>query len=287
MSILNFHKKENNLYIANEAIEAILSTDQLTSGKHRTFSLAYLYLTTWLYRYAKYGRTETPINPKMIKQLLGYNGKTVDYIIKKNGALDSIGVTEKTRNFPTRWIKNEFDEIELIDDEFSTEDLNVIGYSKRSFAIKPIHTVKRNKYPGTLESLENTTMIDFQVFHKCMTNKDLGANAFYLWTYIKKESQKYDKGLQMSIDLFCEHLDLTKPTLIKAMDQLKMYNMIQYWHQQDVYVIGLGKGEAESTIYKVNDFKSFFDQPSSKPLRPKVIYSEDASKDKNEGKTNP
>jgi hypothetical protein len=127
-----------------------VSTD--ISSNHIAASYSYIYLVTWLYRYAKYGIKH--YNVSELKQILGYSPKSkeLDFLIKKNGLLDQIGYLETVKDFPISSIykHGESEEIEfamLSDlDEDTKELIKKYSNLSRKYTIKfPVKAFFRNR----------------------------------------------------------------------------------------------------------------------------------------------
>ena len=163
--VLAYDEKENFLLMPNEAIKMIAKADELKVGdssEHIAVAYSYLYLNTWMYRYAKYGQVDLDVTTvKGMKSVIGVSptGVSFDYIFKKNGVLDELGLTE-TKPFnqaPMQWGMDETDK-EMIDFmlfEDMSKDMREIFTNGKSMKRRQI------KYP--VMALEKRTPLhDFE-----------------------------------------------------------------------------------------------------------------------------
>src|SRR5699024_9742820 len=155
--ILNYDDKENYLLMPNEVMEMLKDSELKDArGEHIAVAYSYLYLTTWMYRYAKYSDID-PLytTTKGLKNILGVSPTSVsyNYIIKKNGLLDELGLT-RTESFteaPVQWEFNP-DDKEFIDFTLFNElsdDLQKVMSGGQS--------VKRRQIKYPVLALENRT----------------------------------------------------------------------------------------------------------------------------------
>lgn len=263
--LLHYNDKESKMYIPNEIFDDISLIEGKGSG-HIAFTYSYYYLVNWMYRYAKYG--QSPIDVKMIKQALGYSetNKTMDYIIKKGGVLDSINYTSTTSDYPVIW-------------EFNKNSLKITtlngldSYSKEK--LKERHTNRFNiKYPiksfyrtiesesdqyedGTYFDISNTHEIPFEVFLFCMSNKELGCAAFYLWSYLKMMNQMFKRGYDVGLERLSKEVYIPRKTLSRYLDVLKMHNMIHTIINQDYFSSGVKQENRKSNTYITQSIDQF------------------------------
>lgn len=251
---LEFDKRESFLLMPNEAVSKIAKSDMFKGNKseHIAVAYSYLYLNTWLYRYGKYGEVDLDITTvKGIKNLLGVSPTSVsyDYIFKKNGVLDELGLT-KTLPFgqaPVQWMleDDEMIEFELFNE--LSEDMKqiVVGdVSTRRRQIKypvlameertPIEDVETNGtfYPA---GKEFTHQIPFEAFMKCVTNDDLGTIGFYLYSFIRSRYGKND-SVQISLKTIAKESGITESTVNKYMMALREYGLMGV--EVEDYVMG-------------------------------------------------
>ncbi|MED1863263.1 hypothetical protein P4V41_07325 [Fictibacillus nanhaiensis] len=265
---LSYNEKETKIYIPNEIFNDLEGL-HVKGSSHVAFAYSFYYLTSWLYRYCKYGQIE--IDTKMIKELLGYHpdNKVINYIIKKNGVLDELGYTMTTTDYPVAWEYEDGLEFVLLSD-LDTDAKKMLQSKKgKNYKIKvPIKGIWRSKESeeegiedGTFYEVDNTHCVPFEVFIECMENDQLGCIGFYLYCYMKSKYQIFETGYDVSLTELERCTGLSHKTLCRYLDRLKKYRMITCDVQN--FVLGLDKGERKSNTYHVNDWELFSDKPMS------------------------
>ena len=272
---LNFNSKyEARVYMPNEIFDNLIILKGQTS-KHIAFAYTYYYFITWLYRYAKYEKFV--INKQQLLSFLGYNGNTgrLDYIIKKNGVLDNLGLTITTTNYPV-YASYETDVSELNFTLLEDNDIESQKHYKKRHSSKytikyPVLAFERPQLlksdkeesnleaeyeivEGTFYDISNTHLVDFRVFLFCMSKKDLGCTAFYIWSYLQMKKQifnKYDAVLQRIAD----ETYLSEKTVERYHNAMRGYNMIEVIHNQKYFSLALENRKANSHI--TNTFEYF------------------------------
>jgi hypothetical protein len=263
------------------------------SINHITFAYSYIYLVTWLYRYAKYGKGSTTIKKEHLKMILGYGAKTqeVDYLIKKNGVLEKIGYLETTGDYPIDYhYSNRYTYEMYVNDlepgeisfttfsEFKEKDEH--GYLKdpvtydilnrgRNYKVKyPVKAFDRLvdeegniEMLGTFYEVDNTHLIPFEVFLYCMSNKDIGCTGFYLWSYLKMQNQIFENGYDVSILNLSIETGIPDSTLNKYIGLLKSYKMINFYHNQEAFSVAYRDEDRKANTYETREYFSFSDKP--------------------------
>lgn len=257
---------EVNLALPNEVFGMLLDEKEkgnIKSAVHLPFAYSYLYLTTYMYRYGKY--SAWMMSSEDIKEVLGMNPKEkrVDYIVKKNGVLDNLGLTETTNNiavgvlwFDDSIYNNKLDYVEI---ECLSHIKKLIGedyeyeYYKKSLGITPRSTIKKprfayvrdlsididditdeDEFDGTFYDASRTHIIDFRVFDFCMNNDELGVNAFYIYSYLKHKNDLHN-GYDASTARLSKELGLSSKTIQKYRDAMRKFNLINLVHNNEVY----------------------------------------------------
>lgn len=124
-------KNESKLAMPNELFTKLLELkeDKTIKSNHAPFIYSYLYLNAYLYRYSIY-ETYVP-STSDIKEMLGMSKgtKTVDYIIKKDGLLDKLGLTYSTKDYPihTMWVDEDGNKLERPQFNMLKEESNKIN----------------------------------------------------------------------------------------------------------------------------------------------------------------
>ena len=185
----NFVNMDINIFkVLKEASDKGL----IKNAPHKAFTLSYLWLVSYLWKYSKYGDME--ISTKDIKEILGVSAieKRMDYLIKKNGVLDSVGLLETTRNFP---IHTDFSgdsgikitQLSDLDDGIAKEYLK--RYNSRYTCKKPLTQYGREGKVGMLFSKDDTLPISVLEFTRIVLCGDLGVDGFIVYSFLKLKSK--------------------------------------------------------------------------------------------------
>jgi hypothetical protein len=269
------HEKAR-IYLPNEIFLDLQIA--LTNGAHIAFAYCYYYLICYLYRYTQYIGGDGKLNTQpRIKKFLGYaeENKTVDFIIKKGGVLDSIGYTETTTDYPLLWHYDaETHELsfETIAD-LKTMDTTFVGFiNDRNFKIKkpvkaffraPQDMQRAEWFTGTFYDIRNTHEIEPRLFHTAMTNQNIGVVGLYLYGFLKHKCSYYGGGYSVPWERLMEETKLSSMTLSKYLKKLEDGGYISI--KRTKYVHGKTKDIYAST-YRVKSFKA---------LKPKTTGNED------------
>ncbi|AEN89210.1 hypothetical protein BMWSH_2328 [Priestia megaterium WSH-002] len=258
----------------NEVIGMLVKDEELNKKKapHVAFAYTYLYIITWLYRYAKYGvmSFEEITKPAILKIMgVAETSSEYNYIIKRGGVLDRLGLTATLSytEAPISWWtykedKHGFPEFTYFNDlEETSRQIILNGQTTKHRQIKEplLATGFRNPfneegceedYNGTFydEGKQYTHQIGFDVFIECMTNEDLGINAFYLYAFLRS---RYGANTDVSIALetISEESGLKPTTRDTALKMLKAYHLI-FCIPED-FCLERGEYTTNSSTYKV------------------------------------
>lgn len=270
---MKFNEKESSLFIPNEIFEDLIKNIKTTS--HIAFSYSYIYLITWLYRYAKHFNVNDIIDNKKIKTILGYNSnnQTLDYLIKKNGLLDDMGYTESTRDYPLTWDFNKYNREDIsffmsseIEGEVSDHRKAI---PKRFFLKKPLKGFYRIRIEdreefeevGTFYDISNTHCIPFEVFVYCMSNPKISCVGFYLYCYLKHKNDIFEFGYDVSLDELSIQTGIARRTLNSYLGVLKSYTMIDFHYNQDFFAAGMKKEDRKANTYSARGYALFSETP--------------------------
>ncbi|PHF91529.1 hypothetical protein [Bacillus wiedmannii] len=278
---LEFNEKENYIAIPNNIFEILSKDEELMSKKapHVAVAYTYIYYITWLYRYAKYGvMSEELTDVKGVKEVLGISPKNKDfnYVIKKNGVLDRLWLTE-TKSFTQAPVEWHWDEINNVFDGFTTyeeqqnarhpqdiKELKIMGIEVnvkrrqikyRIFAMED-REVDGEKFYGTFYQPEHTHAVPFEVFIECMTNKDLGCTAFYIYAYLYSRCGMNGGSIDVSIEKISAVTGVRATSRDKALDGLKKYGLIKCYASD--YIIDKGDLETPPNTYVVVENANLF-----------------------------
>lgn len=274
--MVEYDKKENYLLMPNEVFEILVKDDELNkkNAPHIAFAYSYLFLITWFYRYAKYGVMNfQDITKPAIFKLMGISStsKEYDYIIKKGGVLDRLGLTDTLSypKAPIRWRTTEddghgFPEFAYFNElEESTKQLMLNGQTTKRLQIKEplLATGFRNplnqegceeEYNGTFfeEGKQYTHMIGFEVFIACMTNNKLGYTAFYLYAFMKARMGA-NLNVSISLDGITKYSGILPSSRDKYLKELKGYGLIGCLPEN--FCIERGQYITEPSVYWVKE----------------------------------
>ncbi|HZH59584.1 MAG TPA: hypothetical protein VEY70_08420 [Metabacillus sp.] len=262
--LLAFTKHERKIFMPNEIFEDLVSCE-IKNSSHIAFAYSFYYLASWLYRYTKYMDYEK-YNVKKLKQILGYSksNKTLDYIIKDGGLLDSIDYTRSSTNppmlnyFGDGYVK--FTHYSELKDDFKYIPIETnIRHSKIKEPLKGLHREECAKEEkilnGTFYEIENTHLISIEIFIECMSNKDIGCIGFYLYCFLKYKTDKFPMGVDISLEQITRQTGIKKTSRDKYLDMLKKYNFISCIPTD--FIVGMPKEYRRSSRYLVNDISRF------------------------------
>lgn len=274
-------KYENYLLMPNEIIGMLVNCDALNQKDSPDVAVAYSYtwLITWLYRYAKYGAMEfKDVSVKAIKKLLGLSptNNTYDYIIKKGGVLDELGITRTlsmTQSPISVWVDKE--------DDFGYPDFTLFSElddSTKSLVLKG-QTMKKKSFKEPLMATEERTpsndfdcngtfydggkefthLVTFDVFLKCMSNPKLGCQAFYLYSFLQSRIGAND-SVGISLEGITTYSGIKPTTRDKFMRELKAFNLIG--NDPSDYCMERGEYKTEPSVYWTNDSSQWRYEPN-------------------------
>lgn len=224
--LLNYNEHQHAIYIHNEIFEELKVLYDKGSS-HVAFAYTYYYLISWLYRYTKYG--ELNIDVKMIKEILGYNpsNKKLDYLIKKNGLLDEIGLTSTSTDYPLLWTFEEGELEFMLLSEFDVEGRKYYQQQKgKNYKVKvPEKALSRDGENGTFYDIGYTHAMEFDLFVKCMES-ELGCSGFYLYGYLKYRCDKFGE-YNSSLEKLGEEVGMSKNTVDKYLTKLCQEGLVE------------------------------------------------------------
>jgi hypothetical protein len=217
-----------------------------------------------LYKYSHFVDldNETYIQNADIKELLGYNRitKTIDYIIKKDGVLDQIGLTSTTKNFPIETITNPIESINNIPlKEFVTlEELDKEGLSyklvrsivkNRNYTIKePLFLFEYKEQMGTLYEYGNTHKIKIDEIMKFMFDDNLDNIDFIIYCFLKSKCYGYKDHMKpIGLNTIISELGIGKDAFYSHLQKLKDLGFIDVNHKG--WVMGKEIESLESNEY--------------------------------------
>ncbi|BDH63308.1 hypothetical protein MTP04_34380 [Lysinibacillus sp. PLM2] len=259
------------------------------SSTHIAYAYARVYLAHWMYRYCKYSywddeKGNVEIDEKMIKQILGFPAKSDNYtyITKKGGLLEKLGYIRKESNIPIgydleeKWCYHKrFEGGKKLYKEIDDFTYRSDGNSKNRKIDYPVKAFYRKSWAeeecyrnGVFWEVEDTHMIDIDVFIYCMTNKELGVEGFYLYSFMSMMSDKYKGSFDCSIKRLIEFTGLGERTVRDQLKELEKRNMISNDHKP--YCLNKKDWQiTKANTYKVLPANKFISNESEFKVIPK------------------
>jgi hypothetical protein len=185
-----YQKGDISPRICNDVFQVIIDSDKIKSSPQKVFAYCYLGLISYLTINQKYKQHD--IKVQEIKKYLGYSelNKKVDYIIKKNGVLEELGL-----------IKDEPNPFE--------------GKTKN-----------RVKIPLVLDEMQECHTFNLNLFFKCLENNELGTTGFFIANYVKEFDNEYVYGVRGSVNYLSRVLNMSKNTVTTYLNKLSNNNLI-------------------------------------------------------------
>jgi len=234
-----------------------------TNIQQTSFAYAYIVMNAFLYKYAHFVDVDngTYIQNADIKGLLGYNKvtKTIDYIIKKGGVLDMIGLTETINNYPIRFFNHpterinniplrEYVTIKDIDNTDSHYDIIKGIVKNHNYAVKePTFLFEYDDDNGTLYEFSNTHKITLNEFMKFIFNDSLDNIDFMMYCFFKSKCKglKHDMNA-IGLNYIVNELGIGKDAFYGHLEVLKKNRFLEVNHKG--WVMG-SSSELESNEY--------------------------------------
>lgn len=278
VTLLGVSEKQHEVYMPNEIFNDFIEAfeEYELKGKtstHIAYAYAYYFLANYQWRYAQYRRyneatgLETQINEGVIKQILGFPAKSEQYTYltkNKTGLLQMIGYIRKETDKPCRYWYDDSDgrSIKEVVFRFESEYKDVYSNNKSWKVSMPLkgywrdqESEKENIENGTFFQLENTHMLDIDTFIYCMTKEELGVEGFYLYSFLKMSTDKFN-------EFDCSNVNMAKLTGLSIdevksqLKKLEQRNMITNDHKP--YCLNKPvDSQTWANTYTVNDFKEF------------------------------
>lgn len=173
-----------------------------------------------------------------VKVALGMskNYKCVDYILKKGGVSDSIGLTQTVSvlETPSTWYLDDDEFLHLINRkeyyesmlDFKIDEKVKNKKSKKPLLATEIRIIDNEEYGGTFNDKRMSFTVDFNIFIYCMERKELGLYGFYIYSFLKMQSFKYGGKFTLSRKYISEKTGLNELAIKRTMSELRQHNMI-------------------------------------------------------------
>jgi predicted transcriptional regulator len=296
--LLSIGESEEYLFMPNEIFEDLLKIEVIQknrSAAHRAYAYAYVFLTYYLWRFAKYGGMDD-YPEDLLKKILNRSpiDKKINYITKSKGELEELGYIRKVRDFPISYTY--FDSYEEARGSLSyvpngKKEVEFIMYSEYEWAENRKN--KRINYPvkgmedrviliqdgelainGVFYDIEKTHKVTIQSLIYCLTREELGVEAFYLYSYIQMMTQIHKHGWHCPKASLIERTGLTEHSIKKHLRALEEYNMIKVTHQDFVVNLDPSK-QMPANSYKALDHSEFIPKHAPKnKIDVRKVYSQ-------------
>ncbi|KRE94909.1 hypothetical protein ASG89_31965 [Paenibacillus sp. Soil766] len=261
--------------------------DRKANATHIAFAFSYLYLASYMYRYAHFQYSEKYTDTKWIDDKIMYkicntspdsrgaNGKS--YITKKNGVLVSLRYLRKESDYPIRYY---YPEDNLGNKDFTSPQFSMFSkliendalpsdYQREANA-KKVNFPVRAFYKDEVSEMENyedgyfyfpqyTTRIDINIFIWCMARSDLGVIGFYLYSFLKSKCDYFGGNYSSPIDSLVDATGIKSTKLCETLTTLEEYNMITNTHSTFITDLSPDKRVPANT-YKVLPYDKFIRQ---------------------------
>lgn len=243
-----------------------LSSMANTSGANAninqiSFAYGYLVCVSFLYKYTHFVDIDnmTYIQNSDIKEALGYSRstKSVDYIIKRNGALENKGLIRSTRNYPVMSYSSsvgdnlsiEFSTIDSIDSNFPNYKTIKDIVKNRNYEIRePRFLFEYKSDIGTLYDYSNTYKVTISEFMSMVFDKNYDNIDFVVYSYFKSMCHGL-KGNKKSIPLIraVSEIGISKDTFYSRLNKMKSNKLLRVIHKP--WVVGRSEGESNDYIF--------------------------------------
>lgn len=265
---LHVQENEQMINMPNELFQKLKmlgGSKRDKKGSHIAFAYSYIYFYTWLYRYSKYYYIAPTTED--VKELLQYSRtyEKMNYLIKKNGLLEQLGLLETTTDYPvlSYFDEEKYIQFELLsgqDDEYIIKGLRK-RHTNRFSIKKPLFTFEREiegeMDNGTFYDAYRTHIIDFDIFLYCMSNDELGVIAFYIYSYLKMQNDHHKGGYDATAKRLSNEIDIGERTIRKYEKAMREYNMVELKHNMDYISMKIDPSEREASTHITKPFEQF------------------------------
>jgi len=254
---------KRRIYMPNAVFSDLVNCDDFKSRKanatHIAFAFSYLYLASYMYRYARFNYFEDYFRENFIDDSVMYKicnispdsrgTAGVSYITKKNGLLNKLNYVRKECDYPIRYKYAEdilgnknYDQVYWvmlsdIKDELPS-DVKLPRARKVNFPVQAIWFDDESENEGIENGYFyysfNTTELDINTFIFCMKHSDIGVVGFYLYSFIKCMNGYYRSEYNSSIEQLVVNTGIKSTKLSEVIKSLEAHNMITNSH--NIYV---------------------------------------------------
>lgn len=228
-----------------------------TNIKQSSFAYAYIICVSFLYKYAQFVdiNNKTYIQNTDLKQILGYSKttKSVDYIIKKDGVLEKIGLLKTIKDYPVSVMYGEdeynnfkireFITLSMMDKSHPTYKIIKNIVKNKNYEVKePVFMFKYNGGAGSLYDYSNTHRVTIKEFIKFICDEKLDNIDLMLYFFFKSKCYNLNKKNTKSISLLqiTSDIGIGKESFYYHLKTIKDKGMLEVNHKG---WISNGRGE--------------------------------------------
>lgn len=252
-------ESKQRIYMPNEIFNDLVNCEGFKARKanatHIAFAFSYLYLASYMYRYARFTYYEDYFAEKFIDDLVMYKicnispdsrgAAGVSYITKKDGVLNKLNYVRKESDYPIRYKYEEdilgnkdysqvyWEMLSDIKDDLPS-DVKLPRARKVNFPVRAIYFDEESENEGIEDGYFyytfNTTEIDINTFIFCMKHSDIGVVGFYLYSFIKSKNGIFRGAYTSPIEQLVEDTGIKSTKLSEVIKTLEAHNMITNSH---------------------------------------------------------
>ncbi|PQP90945.1 hypothetical protein [Paenibacillus sp. AR247] len=252
-------ESKQRIYMPNELFKDLVNSEDFKARKanatHIAFAFSYLYLASYMYRYARFTYYEDYFGESFIDDSVIYKicnispdsrgAAGVSYITKKDGVLNKLNYIRKESDYPIRYKYEEdisgnknYSEVYWkmlsdIKDELPS-DVKLSRARKINFPVRAIYFDEESENKGIENGYffitANTTEIDINTFIFCMKHSDIGVVGFYLYSFLKCMNGYFRGEYNSSIEQLVIDTGIKSTKLSEVIKTLEAHNMITNTH---------------------------------------------------------
>lgn len=229
-----YNNSEDRIQIPNE-IFYLLRKGNFKSGKHLLFSFIYYLNVAWVYRYCKINDILNNNNSysDIMKELSGIskNTKTFEYIIKRNGVLDSLSITDSVSYSDVPAIYNHNNNNNNVDFIYNNQ-YRISDKRFNSVVIKEplLHTHKRVidnvEYLGAFHDYEFTFKVKMSDYIFMRDNLKLKFDVIAFYYYLSSMIYYGNGKVNISRKSIARQLNISEKTVTEYKNQLKKHDLL-------------------------------------------------------------
>jgi hypothetical protein len=192
MKLIDIYEKGDiSPRMSDSVLNLIMESNKIIGIQSKAFAYVFLGVTSYLSINNKYVKHHITLSN--IKGFSGYceKNKKIDYIIKKNGIFEEMG---------------------LIKDEKNPFSINTKNH--------------RIKVPFVLDEMENCHTFNLKLFFECMENENLGHVGFLIANYIKENNLNLKLGVRGISERLSEFIGIPSRTIRNYLNEIANIGVI-------------------------------------------------------------